>query len=664
MKKLLVTPLLLFITPSLSFVNTNKFVSRHSHNLYMNPSETIELASKLSKNKIGSDWTYNDFLNNLNNNNIEGASLLKDANVIFAIDKKHGIDVLADNIHKIKTIPFTSDLIVNTLTGKGINFDIVSLPQNPLTQVPFVVQFVLGYLFLSFVLSYVRMRMSGAQGMDNNMMNPLQSLMQNKDLTNTELVDVTFADVAGCEESKNELVEVVDFLKNPDKFANAGAKIPRGILLEGEPGTGKTLLARAVAGEAGVNFISASGSEFIEMFVGVGASRVRNLFKNAKENSPCVIFIDEIDAVGRQRGTGFNSGNDEREQTLNQILTNMDGFEKTTGIIVLAATNRADILDSALLRPGRFDRKVNVPLPDINGRKEISKVHFRNKNVTRDVSFEDIASLTGGFSGADIANLANEAAILSVRYNQTQISPKCVIDAYEKITIGLPSATENRDKEILELVAYHEVGHTITAMLFDDFFNVKRVTINANKGGAGGYTLFTPKERYMNFPTKKFLLANIIVSLGGRAAEVVLYDDDNNTEPSSNNYANNMLFNGFDNLEITTGASADLKQANSIARQYVSQFGLGKSIGLHDSSSGGKPFLGRDMAMGGDKMSEESKKVIDNEVNKLVEFGYKTACNIILKNKNSLINIANELLEKRTLTERELNKYSVFMWES
>ena len=662
MKLLSVTSLLLFITPSISFINTNKFSSRYSQKLYLNPSETIELASKLSKSNIGSDWTYNDFLNNVNNNNVEGASLLKDANVIFAIDKKHGIDVLADNIHKIKDSPFTSDLIVNTLTGKGINFDIVSLPQNPLTQVPFVVQFVLGYLFLSFVLSYVRMRMMGGQGIDPSMMNPLQSIMQNKELTNTELVDVTFADVAGCEESKNELVEVVDFLKDPDKFANAGAKIPRGILLEGEPGTGKTLLARAVAGEAGVNFISASGSEFIEMFVGVGASRVRNLFKNAKENSPCVIFIDEIDAVGRQRGTGFNSGNDEREQTLNQILTNMDGFEKTTGIIVLAATNRADILDSALLRPGRFDRKVNVPLPDINGRKEISKVHFRNKNVTQDISFDDIAALTGGFSGADIANLANEAAILSVRYNQTQISPKCVIDAYEKITIGLPSATENRDKEVLELVAYHEVGHTITAMLFDDFFNVKRVTINANKGGAGGYTLFTPKERYQNFPTKKFLLANIIVSLGGRAAEVVLYDD-NNTEPCSNNYANNMLFDDFDNLEITTGASADLKQANSIARQYVSQFGLGESIGLHDSSSGGKPFLGRDMAMGGDKMSEESKKVIDNEVNKLVEFGYKTACNIILKNKKSLVNIANELLDKRTLTETDLTKYSVIMWD-
>jgi len=662
MKLLYIVSILTCIRSSSCFINVNDVKSKYSKKskLYLSPFQTIEEAGKLS-NKLGIDWTYNDFLNNINNNNIEGASVIRDANTIFAIDKSHGVDILADNIHRINTIPTTSDLVINTLTNKGINFDIVSLPQNPLTQIPFFVQFVLGYLFLSFVLTFVRMRMMGG-GMDTNMMNPLQALTQGKDLTKTESVDVSFEDVAGCDEAKYELVEVVDFLKDPAKFANAGAKIPKGILLEGEPGTGKTLLARAVAGEAGVNFISASGSEFIEMFVGVGASRVRNLFNTAKENSPCVVFIDEIDAVGRQRGTGFNSGNDEREQTLNQILTNMDGFEKTTGIIVLAATNRADILDSALLRPGRFDRKVTVPLPDLEGRKQISKVHFKDKNITDDVSLSDIASLTGGFSGADIANLANEAAILSVRYNQTQISPKCVIDAYEKITIGLPSINENRDKGVLELVAYHEVGHALTAMLFDEFFEVKRVTINSNKGGAGGYTLFTPKERYQNFPTKKFLLANIIVALGGRAAEVVLYNS--NSIPSSNNYANSMIFKNFKDLDITTGASADLRNANSIARSYISQFGLGDMIGLHDVSSGNKPFLGRDMAMGGDKMSEESKKNIDIEVNKLVNFGYEQACEIILKNNRAFDLIANELLEKRTITEKDLGKYSVSMWDS
>ena len=256
----------------------------------------------------------------------------------------------------------------------------------------------------------------------------------------------------------------------------------------------------------GVGFISASASEFIEMFVGVGASRVRSLFEQAKENQPCVIFIDEIDAVGRQRGAGFAGGNDEREQTLNQLLTNMDGFEKDTGIIVLAATNRADILDSALTRPGRFDRKVQVSLPDIAGRKAIFGVHFRDKKLSDDINMEEFALLTGGFSGADIANLANEAAILSVRYNETEINQRCLADAYEKITIGLPSSIENREKDILNLVAYHEAGHAITAGLFSEFFDVRKITITSNKGGAGGYTLFTPKEKYNSYPTKNLCL--------------------------------------------------------------------------------------------------------------------------------------------------------------
>ena len=620
------------------------------------PSDIIKGMGRVSQNLMGGEWTYTDLLNNINKHNVDGAALIKDSNIMYAIDSNHDgtSTVFPDNVHLIKTIPQTLNLAIEKLSENNINFDIFIPPTSPF-HIPVVFQLVIGYIVLSTVISFIRLRMMGGSGM--NMGNPLQSLNQKKDLIDVNKVDIRFSDVAGCDEAKNELVEVVEFLKQPERFIRAGAKIPKGVLLEGEPGTGKTLLARAVAGEAGVNFIAASGSEFIEMFVGVGASRVRSLFEKAKENSPCVIFIDEIDAVGRQRGAGFNSGNDEREQTLNELLTNMDGFEKQTGIIVLAATNRADILDSALVRPGRFDRKINVPLPDIIGRKDISKVHFKNKNITNDVSLGDIAALTGGFSGADIANLANEAAILSVRYNQTQITPKCVIDAYEKMTIGLPAISENREQEVLELVAYHEVGHALTAMLFDDFFEVKRVTINANKGGAGGYTLFTPKERFQNFPTKKFLLANIIVALGGRAAEVVLYS--NNKLSKSNNYDESLIFNDINNLDITTGASADLRNANSIARSYISQFGLGEIIGMHDSSSGGKPFLGRDMAMGGDKMSEESKKTIDIEVNKLVNFGYKQAYKIIKSNIGVFDSIAKELLDKRTITDVELSKYPV-----
>ena len=490
--------------------------------------------------------------------------------------------------------------------------------------------------------------------------NPMDRLSPKPKLSDVEKVNITFADVAGCDEAKNELVEVVDFLKNPDKYVNAGAKIPKGILLEGEPGTGKTLLARAVAGEAGVNFISASGSEFIEMFVGVGAARVRKLFDTAKEKSPCVIFIDEIDAIGRQRGAGFNSGNDEREQTLNQILTNMDGFEKTTGVIVVAATNRADILDSALVRPGRFDRKVNVPLPDTIGREAISLVHFRNKNVAKNVSLKEVATLTSGFSGADIANLANEAAIYSVRNNLTEITYDNIVDAYEKITIGLPAAVENRDEETIELVAYHEAGHTLLVMLFNDMFDIKRVTVNGNKGGAGGYTLFTPKEKYQSFPTKKFLLANLIIALGGRAAEVILYENYQSTIPSS--YADDYVFSNIDNLDITTGASGDLKQANSIARQYVAQFGFDEMVGLYDSSAGSKPFLGRDMAMGGDKMSDETKKIIDKKVAELVEFAYSKAYQIINKNKHTLNAIASNLIENVTISGSDLVDYKVSMF--
>ena len=646
-----------FISLCNAFICNNNFVRPYSKTkLFYKPSDTIQEIAKTSGPIIGKEWTYSDLINSIKDNNLEAATVVDKTNSVFAIDKNHGSNIIADNIHLIKTIPSTTDLIIDKLATNNINFDIFTPPTNLLNSIPFGFQIIIAYLLISFVISAIRANsMMGMQGF--NMNNPLNAILPKKELVDTELVDVSFKDVAGCDEAKNELVEVVDFLKEPDKFVNAGAIIPKGILLEGDPGTGKTLLARAIAGEAGVNFISASGSEFIEMFVGVGASRVRNLFKTAKDNSPCVIFIDEIDAIGRQRGAGFNSGNDEREQTLNQILTNMDGFEKTSGIIVVAATNRADILDSALVRPGRFDRKVNVPLPDISGRKEISKIHFNNKNLSDNVSFDTIAELTGGFSGADIANLANEAAILSVRYNDTLITQKSIMDAYEKITIGLPSASENRDDEVMELVAYHEAGHTAIALLFSEFFDVKKVTINSNKGGAGGYTLFTAKERYQTFPTKKYMLANLLVALGGRAAEVVLYNSKNVTH--NNNYDESIIFEHFTDLDITTGASADLKQANSIARQYITQFGFSDNIGLFDSSYGNKPFLGRDMAMGGDKTSEESKKVIDAKIQHLVKFAYVNACNILSDNKNVLDDISYKLIKEKTISSNDIGIFNV-----
>ena len=616
---------------------------------------------------IGTPWSYYDFTNHLAAKDIDGVSIITNNDKVtglFAIDNAHtASDVLANNVHAIKTIPDLTNTILQNLGTSKIPFDIFDTTRSSFADlIPWPLQIV-GYYFIGSILLtlifQLRMNSQGPGGMNNkNFMNPMQMLTNNNNnQVDTDLVNVTFADVAGCDEAKEELTEVVEFLKNPLKYAAAGATIPKGVLLEGPPGTGKTLLARAVAGEADVPFFSASGSQFIEMFVGVGASRVRELFQNAEKQTPCVIFIDEIDAVGRQRGAGLAGGNDEREQTLNQILTNMDGFTKSTGIIVLGATNRADILDNALTRPGRFDRKVMVGLPDAVGRREIMDVHFKNKQVNNQTDLDDLNALTTGFSGADIANLANEAAILSVRYNETGITKDCLYDAYEKMTIGLPKKYESRNDKILNMVAYHETGHTITALLFNDMFNLQKVTINSNKNGAGGYTLFTPKDTYSEYPTKKFLLANMIIAMGGRAAEVVLY---NTTSVTTNRYVPDAIFPDITQLDITTGASNDLKQANSIARQYISLFGLGRNIGLYDSTSNEQPFLGRNLATNSDKLSDYSKELIDKEIADMIQFSYETAIKIIQKNNESFHKIAQLLLQDKTINGKILDTIPIF----
>ena len=615
------------------------FKNTPSIKMSYDPSEMIQT---ISKNGLGTEWTYNEFLTNLKDHNIDAATLT-DTNNMVIIDKNYDTVIAPENLHLLKSIPDLTNNIVDQLINNHINFDIYNtLEQRSIwSMIPFPLQFIGIYFLLSFAL-----RLLASRGMGNNFpgnpMNPMDFTRKNANEIQSSDIDVSFKDVAGCEESKYELMEIVEFLKNPLKFEASKAKIPSGVLLEGPPGTGKTLLARAVAGEAGVGFLSASGSEFIEMFVGVGASRVRNLFEKAKQNAPCVIFIDEIDAIGRQRGTGFNSGNDEREQTLNQILTNMDGFDKSTGIIVLGATNRADILDSALTRPGRFDRKVMVPLPDKQGRKEILNVHLKDKNYEKNLDLNAFAELTSGFSGADIANLVNEAAIFSVRYNQTLINKKCVLDAFEKTTIGLPKANDYRDRETIKLVAYHEAGHTLIAKLFDDIFDLRKITINANNNGAGGYTLFTPKEKYSGFPTKRYFLAQLMLSLGGRVAELLLF---NNQEMENNNYDDATLFEGIDNLDITTGASNDLKQANQIARSYINLFGFNDTLGLYDSSNPSQPFLGRDLAMNGDKNSEYSKDKMDKEIERIINFAYLKTIDIMKKNKAGLDNIAKLLID-------------------
>ena len=629
--------------------------SKAATSLMYKPSEVI--LPILSRGQLGNEWTFNDLLLNLQTNNVDSATILDNKDFVLTIDKNYGDTILFDNVHAIKTLPAVTETIINKLTEHHITFDIASVDTSTFFDyIPWPVQFLFTYLLFITVVNGARVFLSRNGSGNNNFfnpMNPVESIISmNNELIKSDMINTTFADVAGCNEAKFELTEIVDFLKEPVKFSNAGAKIPSGVLLEGPPGTGKTLLARATAGEADVNFISVSGSQFIEMFVGVGASRVRRLFDTAEENKPCIIFIDEIDAVGRQRGAGFAGGNDEREQTLNQILTNMDGFNKEDGIIVLAATNRADILDSALTRPGRFDRKVTVGLPDTEGRKKIMGVHFRNKKLASDVDFDELSALTSGFSGADIANLANEAAILSVRYNEPYINKKCVTDAFEKITIGLPKEDETREQAVLELVAYHEAGHTAMVKLFNEFFDLRKVTITSNQNGAGGYTLFTPKERYSNYPTKKFMLANLIVALGGRAAEVILYRKENK---SNCNYSDTKLFPNVTDLQITTGASNDLKQANSIARRYVSLFGLGKQIGLYDDGDNSQPFLGRDITSGnGNKLSEYTKQAIDKEVEELVQYAYEKAINILEYNNEAFTDLGQMLLDKKVVDSRDL----------
>ncbi len=446
---------------------------------------------------------------------------------------------------------------------------------------------------------------------------------------------VTFGDVAGIEGAKLELTEVVDFLKNPDRFTAVGAKIPKGVLLVGPPGTGKTLLAKAVAGEAGVPFFSISGSEFVEMFVGVGASRVRDLFEQAKKSAPCIVFIDEIDAVGRQRGAGLGGGNDEREQTLNQLLTEMDGFEGNTGIIIVAATNRPDVLDAALMRPGRFDRQVVVDRPDYAGRLQILGVHARGKTLAKDVDLDKIARRTPGYTGADLANLLNEAAILAARRQLTEVAMDEVNDAIERVMAGPEKKDRVMSEKRKRLVAYHEAGHALVGALMPDYDPVQKISI-IPRGNAGGLTFFTPSEERMEsgLYSRAYLQNQMAVALGGRVAEEIVYGED----------------------EVTTGASNDLQQVARVARQMVTRFGMSDRLGpVALGRSQGGMFLGRDIAAERD-FSEDTAAAIDEEVSDLVAVAYKRATCVLIDNRSVLDELAEMLVEKETVDADDLQE--------
>ena len=595
------------------FLNTLCYSLLLGNNIYkhtkspimkMSPIELLEFSRNV-KGPTNKDlyYSYNNLQSHLKD--IDSVAILKNQDTALLYDDS--------GLHVYKYLTNTVSELIKTLENSKIDYQIFDIPDAQFGIPPFI-QIVLGYVFISFLFNLFARNFNGGGMLPPGI---------NKNKYQIEMnIDTTFDDVAGLPEAKEELEEIVDFLKNRIKYSMSGAKVPKGVLLEGPPGTGKTLLARAVAGEAEVSFLSASGSEFIEMFVGVGAQRVRKLFEEARDNRPCVIFIDEIDAIGGKRGSSFNSGgNDEREQTLNQILTNMDGFDKSDGIIVLAATNRADTLDPALKRSGRFDRKIAVGLPDKQDREDILNVHLKNKKFIGNVS--TLATLTDGFSGADLQTLTNEAAILSVRNNLTEINDKLAYSAFEKMTIGLPKKYDRRTLETKKLVSYHEMGHAICVNYFSEYFNLQKITINANTKGAGGYTLFTPKNQFSEYPTKGFYLARIIVALGGRAAEKIFYQNDNK----------NIIFQNFSDVSITTGASGDLQQANELARNYIRLF---ENIPISTSNT--------------NLISESTKSIEDQRVSEIINFAEEKAYKIINNNEEILIQKVDELIKKNTIS--------------
>ncbi|HEY9630353.1 MAG TPA: ATP-dependent zinc metalloprotease FtsH3 [Coleofasciculaceae cyanobacterium] len=564
-------------------------------------------------------WRYSQFITQVQNGQVEKVSI--------SADRTRATAKTSDGQTVLVNLPNDSEML-NILQKNGV--DISVSPQAEENIWARVLSTLLIPFLLLVVLFFVLRRAQGGPGSQAMNFGKSKARVQMEPQT-----QVTFGDVAGIEQAKLELAEVVDFLKNADRFTAVGAKIPKGVLLVGPPGTGKTLLAKAVAGEAGVPFFSISGSEFVEMFVGVGASRVRDLFEQAKANAPCIVFIDEIDAVGRQRGAGLGGGNDEREQTLNQLLTEMDGFEGNTGIIIIAATNRPDVLDAALLRPGRFDRQVVVDRPDFAGRLEILNVHARGKTLSKDVDLEKIARRTPGFTGADLANLLNEAAILAARRNLTEISMDEVNDAIDRVLAG----PEKKDRVMSEkrktLVAYHEAGHALVGALMPDYDPVQKISI-IPRGRAGGLTWFTPSEDRMDsgLYSRSYLQNQMAVALGGRLAEEIIFGEE----------------------EVTTGASNDLQQVARVARQMVTRFGMSDRLGpVALGRAQGGMFLGRDIMAERD-FSEETAAAIDDEVRNLVEQAYRRAKSVLLENHAILDKLADMLIERETVDAEELQE--------
>ncbi|MDB9538099.1 ATP-dependent zinc metalloprotease FtsH2 [Anabaenopsis tanganyikae CS-531] len=579
--------------------------------------------AEMGKNAANTRMTYGRFLEYLDANRVNSVDLYEGGRTAIVEASDQDIE---NRVQRWRVdLPINSPELITKLKEKNISFDAHPMRNDGaiwglLGNLVFPILLITGLFFLF-------RRSSNMPGGPGQAMNFAKSKARFQMEAKT---GVKFDDVAGIEEAKEELQEVVTFLKQPERFTAVGARIPKGVLLVGPPGTGKTLLAKAIAGEAGVPFFSISGSEFVEMFVGVGASRVRDLFKKAKDNAPCIIFIDEIDAVGRQRGAGIGGGNDEREQTLNQLLTEMDGFEGNTGIIIIAATNRPDVLDSALLRPGRFDRQVTVDAPDIKGRLEVLQVHSRNKKLDPTVSLEVIARRTPGFTGADLANLLNEAAILTARRRKEAITLSEIDDAVDRVVAGM-EGTPLVDSKSKRLIAYHEVGHALVGTLLKEHDPVQKVTL-IPRGQAQGLTWFTPNEE-QGLISRSQLKARITGALGGRAAEEVV----------------------FGSAEVTTGAGGDLQQLSGMARQMVTRFGMSDLGPLSLESQQGEVFLGRDWTTRSD-YSESIAARIDSQVRKIAEDCYENAKKIIRDHRTACDRLVDLLIEKETIDGEEFRQ--------
>ena len=569
----------------------------------------IDAFSGQSANK--SELSYTGFIQQVQQKKVESVTITND----------HGIKGKLKNGTEFNSYAPSDETLIKTLQDNGVEIT-AAPPEQPAWWMS-LLGYAIPIIILVVLFFFIMQQTQGGGGRVMNFGKSRAKLMGEGN------VKVSFKDVAGAEEAKQELEEVVEFLKDPGKFTTIGAKIPKGVLLAGPPGTGKTLLAKAVAGEAGVPFFTISGSDFVEMFVGVGASRVRDLFTQAKKNAPCIIFIDEIDAVGRQRGAGLGGGHDEREQTLNQLLVEMDGFGANEGIITIAATNRPDILDPALLRPGRFDRQVIVGRPDLRGREAILKVHARNKPLADDVDLKTIAKKTPGFTGADLNNLLNEAALLAARLNKKVITMAEVEEASEKVSMGPERRSHIVSEKDRKLTAYHESGHAIVAHLLPHADPVHKVTI-IPRGAAGGYTMMLPTEE-QNYKTKSQLLADIRVALGGRIAEALILD------------------------EISTGASGDLQSVTNTARAMVTRWGMSDELGpIVFGEQQEQVFLGKNLGHERN-YSEEIAAKIDAEIHRIVEEAYKDVTKLLSDNEKFLHDMANALLEEETIDAKAVD---------